>query len=362
MRSGENLFVHSDEAAEFHRKLPVGTYSIALSQTGQFYLSPVADFVAPPKFYGDICKRADRILNTFQDRRKSTGALFAGDKGSGKTLLAKQICIQARAMGISTVLISQKYGGTDFTKFLNDIQEDVIIFFDEFEKLYRGSDQEMLLSILDGTSTNRKLFLLTCNDMYNVNNYILNRPGRAFYMIQFGSLEQAFIREYANDNLNDKSQIDELVEVSNLFDSFTFDLLESIVEEMNRYKETAKEVIKLLNAKIYNTMNEPVYKITLEHEHSCPIVLLDDTLQFSPFDKRNGRNYYISVSLLPTDTNDDGDNEDNDDSVPIGFEYITDIQEDRIVYSTKLRYSQIPVKVYASRVKNKRTSFGGIDF
>jgi hypothetical protein len=78
-----------------------------------------------------------------------------------------------------------------------------------------------------------------------------NRPGRIFYMLEFKGLDQEFIREYCTDNLRDASlkNIDQICQTAGLFSQFNFDMLKALVEEMNRYNETPREAMKMLNAK-----------------------------------------------------------------------------------------------------------------
>lgn len=100
------------------------------------------------------------------------------------------------------------------------------------------------------SSPSQKLFILTCNDKWRVNEHMRNRPGRIYYSITFDGLETAFIREYCEDNLKDKSHIDQIVTLSGFYSKFNFDMLKAIVEEMNRYGETPQDALELLNAKV----------------------------------------------------------------------------------------------------------------
>jgi hypothetical protein len=71
-------------------ELPPGTYTIGVTQEG-FHFEQVDDFCLPDKLYGDIDTKARRIIDTFVDRPSGTGVLLSGNKGSGKTMLAKHI-------------------------------------------------------------------------------------------------------------------------------------------------------------------------------------------------------------------------------------------------------------------------------
>jgi hypothetical protein len=103
--------------------------------------------------------------------------------------------------------------------------------------------------MLDGTMTSQKLFVLTVNDTWSVSSHMKNRPGRLFYNIEFSGLGAQFIREYCEDKLEDKEQVEPVLQASALFDQFNFDMLKALVEEMNRYKETPFQALEMLNAK-----------------------------------------------------------------------------------------------------------------
>jgi hypothetical protein len=179
--------------------------------------------------------------------------MLAGEKGSGKSLLAKNISIAAaKQHDMPTVVINSPFCGDTFNKFIQSISQPCVIMFDEFEKVYDHDQQENILTLLDGVFPSKKLFVFTCNDKFRVDSNMRNRPGRIFYFIEFSGLDEDFIREYCADCLQDESKTDAICKVASLFSQFNFDMLVSIVEEINRYGETPQEVMKLLNAKPEN--------------------------------------------------------------------------------------------------------------
>jgi len=148
---------------------------------------------------------------------------------------------------------------------MQSIQEPVIVLMDEFEKVYTtGADehgrwrgdanyQAKLLTLLDGVYSSRKLFLLTSNSKNSMDSHMMNRPGRLYYMLEFNGLDASFVEEYCEDNLVQKEYIPAVTAISSLFESFNFDMLKAMVEDMNRYKEGPAEVLKYLNVR--NPMN-----------------------------------------------------------------------------------------------------------
>jgi len=248
-RNGNQFRVADNNAINLHDHLPAGNYIVKQDPFKNFYLEMIEDFKQVPKLYGDTTRNSARIINTFMDRPISTGVLLNGEKGSGKSLLAKTLSIDCHAMGIPTIVINQPWAGDDFNKLIQDIDQPAVILFDEFEKVYDRETQEHVLTLLDGVFPTKKLFVLTCNDKYRIDSHMRNRPGRIFYMLDFKGLDVAFIREYCMDNLKDTSKIDKLITITMLFDQFNFDMLKAVVEEMNRYGDTPQEAMKMLNAK-----------------------------------------------------------------------------------------------------------------
>ena len=252
-RKGNTYYVSADDSMDLKRELPAGNYIVQRDAYGNFYLEHIEDFTPPGKVYGDCISNADRIINTFLDRSGNTGVLLTGEKGSGKTLLARQLSIDlARKHGVPTIAIGQPWVGDDFNKFLQLIVQPCMVLFDEFEKIYSGDDQEKTLTLLDGVFNSNKLFVFTVNDSYRVNSHMRNRPGRIYYSLQFSGLEANFIREYCEDRLQAKQHIQKIVDISSIFGQFNFDMLKALVEEMNRYGETPQEAIRMLNAKPEN--------------------------------------------------------------------------------------------------------------
>jgi len=250
IKNGNAFTVASDESMDVREMLPPGNYTVKeMPMGGPLYLEHIDSFTPLSKVYGDCLKNTDRVIRTFMDRPAATGVMLAGEKGSGKTLLTKNIAIELAKQGVPTIVINAPWHGDKFNSFIQTITQPCAILFDEFEKTYDRDEQEAILTLLDGVFPSKKLFMLTTNDKYRVDYHMRNRPGRIFYMLDFKGLDAEFIREYCQDNLKNTSQIDKIVNISSLFAEFNFDMLKALVEEMNRYDESPQEALRMLNAK-----------------------------------------------------------------------------------------------------------------
>lgn len=263
LKQGKAFSVTSKEALNLYETLPPGNYTVQKSMQG-FYLEEIDSFVDIKKHYGDLDKNAERIYRTFADRPQSTGVMLNGQKGSGKSLLAKSLSLRGYTDHIPTIVINAAWRGDEFNKFIQSIDQPTILLFDEFEKVYSSEEQLDILTLLDGVYPSKKLFILTCNDKWRIDSNMRNRPGRIFYMIDFHGLDPLFVREYCEDNMKNKHHIQKTCDIASLFSEFNFDMLKALVEEMNRYNEDPVQALRILNIK-------PEYDS--EKLYSCVLVI-----------------------------------------------------------------------------------------
>lgn len=232
-------------------KLEPAVYSLNFNPMQGFYLNYKFDkFTVPEKVYGSATRKKDRVVKTYTSRNKSTGVLLTGEKGAGKTMVSSLIANTMIESGLPVILIENSYSGTDFNEYMNNIGE-CVIFFDEFAKIYSSnSDEEgqnSLLSLFDGTGSIKRLLLLTENNAYRINEFMLNRPGRVFYHFRHDKIEDEVVQEYCEDMGVDQLTIDKLLlRVSSSY-QFSFDTLQAVVEEYQRFGGDIDELCNDLN-------------------------------------------------------------------------------------------------------------------
>ena len=271
-KTGTTFRPTAEANTDIRSTLPVGNYVIKEDMSGM-YFEVVDAFNLPPKLYGANPRYTSRILSTFMARENATGVMLAGEKGSGKSLLAKTVSITGAEQNIPTIIINSAWCGDAFNMLIQSIEQPAIILFDEFEKVYSAEQQQDILTLLDGVFPTKKLFLLTCNDKWRVDQHMRNRPGRIFYIIDFTGLDPVFIEEYCKDNLQNQMYIDTICKLASMFSQFNFDMLTALVEEMNRYDESPHTALEMLNMRPEFDTAQPVWNLTLTHEDGTIIPL-----------------------------------------------------------------------------------------
>ena len=233
-------------------RLEPGNYVVKKGMVG-FFLQRSSAFRYPSKIYGGLEADMERYAKAFGHSKGNLGIVLNGEKGSGKTLLSTLI---ARKLNLPLIKIEEKFGGTDFIQFINGIQQECIIFIDEFDKLYsswgedengnRVNNQTELLKLMDGGTDHKRMFILTSNELA-ISEYMINRPSRIRYKQTFSKLGEEEVREVLGDKLVHKEFSKDFEELATIYMGFNLDTLLILIEEVNNYKESPRKLIRHMN-------------------------------------------------------------------------------------------------------------------
>lgn len=251
------------------KEVPIGVWKLSCAQFVGFFLEETEIKLSHGKIYGDAQNIADHVVEAFEKNNpeKNLGVLFSGEKGLGKTLTTRLIL--EKFYGKKPIIIISEYinGMADFISSF----KGCVILMDEFEKFMGGNTnsedknsltkQESLLSIFDGnTGCSGNLFLLTVNNTYRLDDNLKSRPGRIRYHYKFTSENAAVVRNYCDDNLNNKEITEDVVATLGGAGFVSMDILSSFVDELNKFPDKKpSEILKYFN--IENENSDENFKV-----------------------------------------------------------------------------------------------------
>ena len=274
-------------------------YTIQRDQKSkQYFLVPyIRRLKTPKKIYGNLSKLSLRFWNNYALEDTSSGVLLTGNAGSGKTECANLLANLAIDAGLPVILIHNIEATVELVNFI-DAMNTVALFFDEFTKVFGYGLQDKTLSMFSNNSAGKRLYILTENDIGTVSQFILNRPGRIKYNVEFTRISEDTITEYCNDFKVDQEFIEQIFDKYNSAHVFSYDHLRAIVSEHIRYPDdTIDELLEVLNLKILsNPISMRIIKIIdkqYKGEGSNEVKSKTDNISVKSFDR--GNTIYISL-------------------------------------------------------------------
>lgn len=250
---GDNTYDIFDNTMQVYDKLPAQPYVVRFSKNRGFFLEQFNDLeIKESKIYGVHESKVVKVLNMFESQNRNLGVILSGDKGIGKSLFAKLLSNAAIQKGMPLIIVDTYIPG--ISSYLESIEQEVMVLFDEFDKTFgevknengNAAPQTELLTLFDGISTGKKLFVITCNELSKLNDYFINRPGRFHYHFRFDYPSPEEIREYLTDKLEEQyyKEIDSVISFAGKI-QLNYDCLRAIVTELNTGLTFSEAIVDL---------------------------------------------------------------------------------------------------------------------
>lgn len=237
------------------------------------YLKENGNLNMPKKIYEikEDTKFMDRVLlfHNSEYNNGNTGVLLAGDKGTGKSMLAKRIALKSN---LPIIIVDSSYPLWQITKFFKKVKTETCIIFDEIEKNPRTWPSEDLLTFLDGIQeTGKKIVIMTCNKTEGLDENLFDRCSRIRYYRKYkANANEIFIKEMIEDKGLTPNQ--SLVDFIKRFTVKSFDNINSFLDEYKLYLETTdtnfmlEDVANIMNISLEDGLEKNDSKNNIEND------------------------------------------------------------------------------------------------
>lgn len=237
------------------------------------YLKENGNLNMPKKIYEieEDTKFMNRVLlfHNSEYNNGNTGVLLAGDKGTGKSMLAKRIALKSN---LPIIIVDSSYPLWQITKFFKKVKTETCIIFDEIEKNPRTWPSEDLLTFLDGIQeTGKKIVIMTCNKTEGLDENLFDRCSRIRYYRKYkANANEIFIKEMIEDKGLTPNQ--PLIDFIKRFTVKSFDNINSFLDEYKLYLETTdtnfmlEDVANIMNISLEDGLEKNDSKNNIEND------------------------------------------------------------------------------------------------
>jgi hypothetical protein len=248
-------------------KIPPSVYRINVTEEGLDLVRDRKRFTLPSKIYGDHHFHLSAIMEAFEERACSTGVLLKGLKGSGKSLLAEHIGNKCLDLEMPVLLINTEIPA-GLLKSVISLIGSCMVYFDEYGKIYGKAAKDSMLALFSDTDLKNVMFVVTANEDKELNEYMIDRPGRFMFRINYGDLTTEVVKDVCRSN-DINEEITEYLVAYAAFHHLSFDILMYLVRQAQRVT-TAKELnkrISILNVPDPINQSLSVVDVSFQGQH-----------------------------------------------------------------------------------------------
>lgn len=235
-------------------KIPPSVYQFRVTKDGLDMMRDRKSFTLPARIYGKHHMRRKMIMEEFELTSGSLGVILQGMKGGGKSLLGEALCNECLKLEMPVLLVNEPITA-QVLKSVIELIGSCAVYFDEFGKIYDKDDRAKMLTLFSDTDLKNVMFIVTANEDKELNEFMIDRPGRFMFKIDYGHIDQDVVKEVCT-SLDVIPELTDYLLAYNGHHDISMDILMYLARQAQRCP-TVKEYIErieLLN------VPKPVYR------------------------------------------------------------------------------------------------------
>lgn len=230
------------------QKLEPAIYKVVKKKKGYDLVITADSYSVKSKLYGKILKLLYRVGKLLKLRLfNNISIILTGGKGLGKTTGMNKICNDILEANIPVIEIMYLKVDIELVEFLSNFR-NVCIKIDEFGKYFDNGTQDKMLTLLNRDDDYFNIYILGENDLYKINEFLLDRMERLKYHIHLNRIPNEDMSEYCKDNDIPESFKKELLEINKTSSKISYDTLDQLSNEIKIFPELSfEDITSVLN-------------------------------------------------------------------------------------------------------------------
>lgn len=193
-----HLAIRANDTSNRIDHIPAMVYKAGIIEGTIVMIKERPTFKLPALRFGAHKSYVKQITSAYDREGSSIGILAAGQKGSGKSLLAEELGNWMITQDVPVIMVTIPMSAEEIKIILSAVGP-CLVYFDEIGKVYEEKKRAQLLPLFSDTSLTGVMFVITGNSSEEFSEYLINRPQRFRYAINFNG---GFDTETMNDVLD----------------------------------------------------------------------------------------------------------------------------------------------------------------
>lgn len=243
-------FIHQDNVVDVSRmsldnirtKLAPGVYAPFIDDKG-IHMRALKSRFEQSDHYGVEVERHLRMFSQDYVANGAVSVILLGQKGTGKSMTGEALCNYLIDNGVPVIYMDADIPGPVLHNLIRDVGK-CALFIDEFDKRYQEYQQKnQLLSMFSDASLSDVSFIVAGNEKHGFSDFLLDRPTRFKYLIQFTGVSPYIVEEMCKKYKISK-ECSKLIMRYSCAHHASFDVMRTVIQTAAEVKSDIGELIR----------------------------------------------------------------------------------------------------------------------